>query len=333
MWNTIRKSMFTISAVIFAPTGVMMQTWAALVLLLFYFAVFLISKPYDKPYLNQLERNALSINVVTLLLGVGLFTNDRSSADSKSETLALFITVVILCLNLCFVLNVVLTLMKHSQYCSWCQSKRVQYKMNVVLTLMKMRSRTLPSSAVTIVPTTLQETENNEQTVVALHLALKKNKKEEAKNRGNTKPNLPDPRSLPGRLSSMHVYSTKNTTMAAAARRSSGLMQMSSRLPPPPPRMGTGKLARMRCTELALVHAQSKHDPELLSRISDMQKKKIAVKNTMMHAEMQKQRHASKLKKRGTQSNHRLKKRLSLREEEARKRKRKGRRKQRHCSV
>ena len=124
LWNTIRKSMFTISTVIFAPSGVTMQTWAALVLLLFYFAVFLISKPYDKPYLNQLERNALSINVVTLLLGVGLFTNDRAGADAKSESLAGLITVAIIASNAFFVLNVVWTLSKYSQYCSLCKRKK-----------------------------------------------------------------------------------------------------------------------------------------------------------------------------------------------------------------
>ena len=165
MWNTIRKSMFTICAVIFAPSGVMMQTWAALVLLLFYVAVFVLAKPYDKPYLNHLERNALSINVVTLLLGVGLFTNDRSGVDSKSEVLAVAISGVIICSNLCFVLNVVLTLMKHSQYCSCCKSRQV-----------KRQGRTA-----TVVP---KETDKNRRTIVALqlrhglHLALNKKRKE-----------------------------------------------------------------------------------------------------------------------------------------------------------
>ena len=124
LWNTLRKSMFTISAVLFAPAGVMMQTWSALVLLLFYVAVFLIAKPYDKPYLNHLERNALSINVVTLLLGVGLFTNDRSGADAKSDTLAELITVAIIASNTFFVLNVVWTLSKHTHYCKCCKKKK-----------------------------------------------------------------------------------------------------------------------------------------------------------------------------------------------------------------
>ena len=84
LWNTLRKSLFTISAVLFAPAGVMMQTWAALCLLMFFLAVFLLSQPYDDMYLNRLERSALSINVITLLLGLGLFTNSVAGEDAQS---------------------------------------------------------------------------------------------------------------------------------------------------------------------------------------------------------------------------------------------------------
>ena len=61
LWNTFRKSLFTICAVLFAPAGVMMQTWAALVLLLFFLAIFLLAQPYDEPYLNSLERSVREI--------------------------------------------------------------------------------------------------------------------------------------------------------------------------------------------------------------------------------------------------------------------------------
>jgi hypothetical protein len=61
LWNTLRKSLFTISAVLFAPAGVMMQTWAALVLLLIFLAIFLLAQPYDEPYLNSLERSVREI--------------------------------------------------------------------------------------------------------------------------------------------------------------------------------------------------------------------------------------------------------------------------------
>ena len=48
LWNTLRKSLFTIAAVLFAPAGVMMQTWAALVLLMSFLVVFIVSQPYEK---------------------------------------------------------------------------------------------------------------------------------------------------------------------------------------------------------------------------------------------------------------------------------------------
>ena len=61
---------------------------------------------------------ALSINVVTLLLGIGLFTNENS--DQKSESFAVCITVCILLFNVLFMLDVIRTLFIHSQYCKCC---------------------------------------------------------------------------------------------------------------------------------------------------------------------------------------------------------------------
>ena len=121
LWNTMRKSMFTVGAVLFAPAGVMMQTWVALVMLLVFVVVFSLSQPYEQMYLNHLERSALSINVVTLLLGIGLFTNDVS--DQKNDSLAVFITVCILFLNILFMMYVVYTLFRYSSYCSVCRKK------------------------------------------------------------------------------------------------------------------------------------------------------------------------------------------------------------------
>jgi hypothetical protein len=133
LWNTLRKSIFTISSVLFAPAGIMMQTWSALVLLLFYVVVFSLSQPYEKPYLNQLERVALSINVLTLLLGLGLFTNENAGLDGKSETFATFLTVCILVLNIYFMLQVVWTLTQHSQYCHVCKKKKQQAAKTVAI--------------------------------------------------------------------------------------------------------------------------------------------------------------------------------------------------------
>ena len=125
LWNTFRKGLFTISAVLFAPAGVMMQTWAALVLLLFYVVVFSLSQPYEDLYLNHLERGALSINVLTLLLGLGLFTNDKTGRGAKSNAFAIVITVCILVLNVFFMMTVVWTYCRVSKI---CKSKRKELK-------------------------------------------------------------------------------------------------------------------------------------------------------------------------------------------------------------
>jgi hypothetical protein len=122
LWNTMRKSIFTVGAVLFAPAGVMMQTWAALVLLLVYVVIFSLTQPYEESYLNHLERAALSINVVTLLFGIGLFTNDVS--DQSSLSLAMVITFLILLLNVSFMIYVVYTLVQRSHYCAVYRKKR-----------------------------------------------------------------------------------------------------------------------------------------------------------------------------------------------------------------
>jgi hypothetical protein len=101
----------------FAPAGVEMQTWSALVLLLLFVVVFSLSQPYEQTYLNRLERSALSINVITLLCGLGLFTNDGLDEDAKSQGFALLLTLCIVGLNAMFVVNVGRTFVEHSTYC------------------------------------------------------------------------------------------------------------------------------------------------------------------------------------------------------------------------
>merc|ERR1712195_316930 len=120
LWNTLRKSLFTISAVLAAPAGVMMQTWAALSLLLSFLIVFSLSQPYEQDFLNNLERSALSISVITLLSGLGLFTN-KQAGESKSEDFAIFLTFIIVFFNALFGLNIFVTFSKHTTYCKICK--------------------------------------------------------------------------------------------------------------------------------------------------------------------------------------------------------------------
>jgi len=101
--------------------GAMLQTWAALVLLLLFLAIFLISQPYEEKYLNNLEQSALGTNVITLLLGLGLYTNNRPGID-KSESLNILITFAIVCLNILFAIYVLYTYLMYSQYnCALCK--------------------------------------------------------------------------------------------------------------------------------------------------------------------------------------------------------------------
>lgn len=123
LWNTLRKSLFTMGAVLFGPYGTFMQTWAALCLLLFYVVVFSLAQPYEQVYLNRLERSALSINCVTLLCGLGLFTNDQAS-EARNPALAMALSVVIVMLNAVFLTNVINTLRVYGQHCAKCRKSR-----------------------------------------------------------------------------------------------------------------------------------------------------------------------------------------------------------------
>ena len=94
-------------------------------------------------YIFLFEIQALSINVLTLLLGLGLFTNNHSGEDaqSSSEGLGTFITVCILFSNGLFLLSVAYTMVKYSEVCAVCKSKKRTVK------------RTATSLTVVVVPT------------------------------------------------------------------------------------------------------------------------------------------------------------------------------------
>ena len=120
LWNSLRKSLFTMGAVLFGPYGTFMQTWAALCLLLFYVVVFSLTQPYEQVYLNRLERNALSINCVTLLCGLGLFTNDQAS-EKRNPTLAMTLSVIIVMLTP-YSSSTSSTLYAFGKHCAKCRS-------------------------------------------------------------------------------------------------------------------------------------------------------------------------------------------------------------------
>jgi hypothetical protein len=114
--------------------------------------VFSLAQPYKETYLNHLERGALSINIITLLFGMGLFTNDQAGDDAKSVTLAMLITIGIVVCNVFFVFSVGRTLFTHSQYCAVCKQK----KKNDL-------SATVSSSS-------MQQAERNKHMIIAMKL-------------------------------------------------------------------------------------------------------------------------------------------------------------------
>ena len=116
LWNTVRKGLFTVFALVFAPLGALMQTWAALLLLLLYLAVFLMAQPYEVQYLNSLETQALSANILTLLCGLGLFNNDLNDDDNRSEAFATVLSLFVVAFNTVFLARLFVVLYRHSEY-------------------------------------------------------------------------------------------------------------------------------------------------------------------------------------------------------------------------
>ena len=73
---------------------------------------------YEQIWLNNLERAALSINVVTLLSGLGLFTNHN--AVSRNQLFAMMLSGLIVVTNLAFMAYIFICLARYSQYCTCC---------------------------------------------------------------------------------------------------------------------------------------------------------------------------------------------------------------------
>ena len=77
---------------------------------------------YEHTWLNKLERSALSINVLTLLFGTGLHTNEQAG-ESRNAALAELLSVGIVFLNVVFVGNVARSWRRHGQYCARCRKE------------------------------------------------------------------------------------------------------------------------------------------------------------------------------------------------------------------
>ena len=116
LWNTARKGLFTGSALLFAPLGVAMQTWVALLLLMSFIVVFASAKPYAQSFLNQLERQALVVDVLTLFFGIALFNNATNDVDQQSPGFAMTLSVLIVVMNTVFMGWLFWVLRRETQY-------------------------------------------------------------------------------------------------------------------------------------------------------------------------------------------------------------------------
>ena len=112
----MRKGVFTGLTILLTPMGPAMQAWGALLLLVGFIVVFLRAAPYREGWLNALERDALSVDALTLFLGLALFLNDTNSTDAKSDGLAMTLSLVIVAINIWFVIRVARSLKTYSAY-------------------------------------------------------------------------------------------------------------------------------------------------------------------------------------------------------------------------
>ena len=116
LWNTVRKAMFSAFSLIFAPLGIPMQTWIAVMLLLLYISVFIYASPYTVEYLNDLEKLALAVDALTLLCGIGLFNNESNDEDRRSEVFSLTISLFVVGMNTVYMVWLFHVLYAHSDY-------------------------------------------------------------------------------------------------------------------------------------------------------------------------------------------------------------------------
>lgn len=116
LWNTVRKALFTGMGIMLTPLGPAMQAWGALMLLIVFLVLFVRAQPYMEPWLNRLERQALMTDATTLFFGLALFLNATNSSDSRSEMLAVALSLSIVAINIWFGVRIVRCFAKNSSY-------------------------------------------------------------------------------------------------------------------------------------------------------------------------------------------------------------------------
>jgi hypothetical protein len=119
--------------------------------------------------LDRLEIQALSINVVTLLLGIGLFTNEESG-EAKSVVFAMIMTMTIIILNVLFVFNVVRVLAQNSQYCHKCKTKNEAMEQDAEDTTVDIKDRNKASKTTETKLTELEVRQRKQQITMKMKM-------------------------------------------------------------------------------------------------------------------------------------------------------------------
>ena len=76
-------------------------------LLLSFITVFSYTHPYDIKFVNRLELQALATDILTLLCGMGLFSNSTNDKDRQSPAFAMIVSVFTVVLNTGFMVHLV----------------------------------------------------------------------------------------------------------------------------------------------------------------------------------------------------------------------------------
>ena len=92
-----------------------MQTWATLGLMMFFLALFVHVQPYHNPVLNRLELYALTADLLTLFLGLGLF-NNGNAGEMKSDGFAQIFSILVVVVNVLFIVYMLYVVWNNSEY-------------------------------------------------------------------------------------------------------------------------------------------------------------------------------------------------------------------------
>jgi hypothetical protein len=112
VYNTVRKAVFTMVTVLLLPIGPRMQIWGTMLVLQMFYGMETWGHPHVNPILNGIEDLALSLDVLQLFCGLGLFF----STDEGLLGTATFLSITILVTNIAFIVYWVAMWWKHSDY-------------------------------------------------------------------------------------------------------------------------------------------------------------------------------------------------------------------------